>query len=262
MRRDWIFVLLAVAAVFAPARSQAQWRTRWEYEGAKGPEHWGELDPDYSACNGKEQSPIDIQNAEKGDLPALRFESKSGPLKYLVNNGHTIRVNYHDDPGTGNLLIVGDQRYQLTQFHFHRPSEEYIHGKPYDMVAHLMYQTSDHKVAGVAVLLKAGSANATIQQIWKHMPQTESKVLVDFSHEEEEIAGVDINPDGLLPHDTGYYTYMGSVTAPPCTEGVKWYVLKTPVEISAEQINAFAKLYPHDVRPLQPVNGRVVKESR
>jgi carbonic anhydrase len=104
-------------------------------------------------------------------------------------------------------------------------------------------------------------ANATIQQIWEHMPQTESKVLSDFSHEEKEIVGVDINPAGLLPHDTAYYTYMGSVTAPPCTEGVTWYVLKIPLDISARQISAFAKLYPHDVRPLQPLNGRVVKES-
>ena len=113
-------------------------------KGATGAEHWSELDPDYATCNtGKEQSPIDIRNAEKAELPALRFESKSGPLKYLINNGYTIRVNYHDAPGTGNLLIVGDKRYQLTQFHFHRPSEEYIHGKPYDMVAHLMHQASD-----------------------------------------------------------------------------------------------------------------------
>jgi carbonic anhydrase len=130
------------------------------------------------------------------------------------------------------------------------------------MEAHLMYQASDGKVAGVAVLLKAGTANATIQQIWEHMPKTESKVLPDFSHEEEEIAGVDINPAGLLPHAAAYYRYMGSVTAPPCTEGLTWYVLKTPVDISAEQISAFARLYPHDVRPLQPLNGRVVKESR
>jgi carbonic anhydrase len=257
------FVLLVVVVVWVPTGSQAQWKTRWEYEGAKGPEHWSALDPDYAPCNiGKEQSPIDIHNAEKADLPALRFESKSGPLKYLVNNGYTIRVNYHDTPGSGNLLIVGDKRYQLTQFHFHRPSEEYIHGKPYDMVTHLMYQAADGRVVGVAALLKAGRANATIQQIWEHMPKTESKVLADFSHEEEEIAGVDINPAGLLPHDSAYYMYMGSVTAPPCTEGVTWYVLKTPVEISAEQIDAFGKLYPHDVRPLQPLNGRVVKESQ
>jgi carbonic anhydrase len=255
-----IFVLLVVAAVLVPARARAQWKTPWTYEGEK---HWSELDPDYAPCNvGKEQSPIDIRNAEKAELPALRFDSKSGPLKYLINNGHTIRVNYHDAPGSGNFLIVGDKRYQLTQFHFHRPSEEYIHGKPYDMVVHLMYQASDGKVAGVAVLLKAGRANATIQQIWAHMPQTESKVLTDFSHEEQEIAGVEVNPAGLLPRDTAYFTYMGSLTAPPCTEGVLWFVLKTPVEISAEEISAFAKLYPHDVRSPQPLNGRVVKESQ
>jgi len=263
VRKGRMFVLLVVAEVLPLVSSQAQWRTRWEYGGAKGAEHWSELDPDYATCKvGKEQSPIDIQNVERADLPALRFESKSSPLKYLVNNGYTIRVNYHDAPRTGNLLIVGDKRYQLTQFHFHRPSEEYIHGKPYDMVAHLIYQDSDGKVAGVAVLLKAGATNATIQQIWEHMPQTESKVLTDFSHEEKEIAEVEINPGGLLPRNTSYYTYMGSVTAPPCTEGVTWYVLKTPVGISEEQISTFAKLYPHDVRPLQPLNGRVVKESR
>ena len=125
-----------------------------------------------------------------------------------------------------------------------------------------MYQSGNGKVAGVAVLLKTGSANATIQQIWDHMPKTESKIRSDFSHEEEEIVGVQINPAGLLPHDVAYYMYMGSVTAPPCTEGVTWYVLKTPVDISVGQIHAFAKLYPHDVRPLQPLNGRVVKESQ
>jgi carbonic anhydrase len=256
-------VLLFVAAIVVPAGSQAQWRTRWEYSGAKGVEHWSELDPDYAICNvGKEQSPIDIRTAQKAELPALRFESKIGPLKYLVNNGYTIRVNYHDAPGRGNLMTVGDEHYQLTQFHFHRPSEEYIHGRPYEMSAHLMYQSSDGKVAGVAVLLKAGSANATIQQIWDHMPKTESKIKADFSHEEQEIAGVAISPAGILPNDVSYYTYVGSVTAPPCTEGVAWYVLKTPVEISPKQIKAFAKLYPHDVRPLQPLNGRVVKESQ
>jgi carbonic anhydrase len=198
----------------------------------------------------------------KADLPALRFESKSAPLKGLVNNGYTVRVNYHDAPGTGSLLMVGDERYQLTQFHFHHPSEETIHGRPFDMVAHLMYRSSDGKVAAVAVLLKAGRANATVQQLWDHMPVAESKVLADFSHQEEEVPGVDIDPSGLLPRDLGYYMYMGSVTGPPCTEGVTWYVLRTPVEVSSAQIDAFAKIYPHDVRPLQPLNGRVVKESR
>jgi carbonic anhydrase len=249
------FYITFMLAVLAPVASRAQWKTPWDYAGPAGAEHWGDLDPEYSPCKtGREQSPIDIRNAEKADLPAIRFEYKRSPLKYLIDNGHTIRVNYHDAPGTGSFLIVGDKRYQLTQFHFHRPSEEYIEGKPYDMVVHFMHQASDGKVAGVAVFLKAGSANATVQQIWGHLPQTQGK--------EQEIAGVEIDPSGLLPRETGYYIYEGSLTAPPCTEGVTWFVLKTPVDISTEEINAFAKLYPHDVRPVQPLNGRVVKESQ
>ena len=254
LRQTWTtFVLLVTALVLLPASPRAQWRTPWSYEGAAGPDHWGDLDPEYAACKvGMEQSPIDIRNAQKAALPALRFDYNSGPLN-IINNGHTaVRVDY--PPGNANFLIVGDQRYQLTQFHFHRPSEEYVHGKPYDMVIHLMHQASDGKIAGVAVLLKVGRANAAIQQLWEHMPRTEGKATA--------IAGVGVNPAGLLPRDTAYYTYVGSQTAPPCTEGVTWFVLKTPVDISAQQISAFAKLYPHDVRPLQPLNGRVVQQSQ
>ncbi|MGC1618430.1 MAG: carbonic anhydrase family protein [Candidatus Acidiferrum sp.] len=254
MRKGWMtLALLMIAVILAPAGPRAQWKTHWSYEGATGPEHWGDLDPAYAACKtGKEQSPIDIRSAKKVELPALRFEYKSGPLK-IMNNGYTaVRVNYA--PGNANFLVVGDKRYELTQFHFHRPSEEYIHGKPYDMVIHLMHQAADGKVAAVAVLLKSGSANATIQQLWKYMPKTEGL--------EQEIPGVEVNPAGLLPRNTSYYTYMGSVTAPPCTEGVTWFVLKAPMDISSEEINAFAKLYPHDVRPPQPLNARVVEETQ
>jgi carbonic anhydrase len=248
-----VIVLLVVTASLPTRGPRAQWKTRWSYEGASGPEHWGDLDPDYSACKvGKEQSPIDIRKAKKVELPAIRFEYKSGPLK-IINNGYTaVRVNYA--PGNGNLLFVGDQRYELTQFHFHHPSEESIHGKPYDMVAHLMHESSDGKVAGVAVLLTAGRANAIIQQLWEHMPKTLGK--------EELIAGAEVNPTGLLPRDTSYYTYTGSLTAPPCTEGVTWFVLRTPMDISAGQVSEFAALYPHDVRPVQPLNRRIVKESQ
>ena len=252
-------VLLAITGVWAFATAEAQaleheqyvspWRTPWTYEGA---DHWHELDPRYAGCNGKEQSPIDIRNAEKADLPVLRFESKSGPLKYVINNGYTIRVNYR--PDNGNFLLVANERYQLTQFHFHHPSEEYIVGRAYDMEVHLMYQASDGKVAGVTVFVRPGTANPTIQRVWEHMPKSEGQ---------EEVAGVEIYPGDLLPRDTsGYYTYMGSLTAPPCTEGVTWFVLKGTIDLSAEQMDAFAKLFPHDARPLQPLNGRVVKESR
>jgi len=260
LRRFWVpLVLLSVTVLLLPTPLRAQWKTHWTYEGATGADHWSELDPEFAACNaGKEQSPIDIRGSQKADLPALQLNYKSGPLKYLINNSYTIRVNYHDAPGAGNFLLVGDTRYQLTQFHFHRPSEEYIHGKPYDMAVHLMHQSSDGKIAGVVVLLKAGRANETIQQLWNEMSKTEGPNM----NKELEIAGVEVNPAGLVPRNASYYMYKGSLTAPPCTEGVAWYVLKTPVEISADQINAFAKLYPHDVRPIQPLNGRVVKESQ
>jgi carbonic anhydrase len=252
-RQCSLFVLLIVAVAWAPPISRAQWKTAWSYGGANGPEHWGDLDPDYAACGrGKEQSPIDIRGAMTADLPPLRFDYKSGPLR-IINNGHTaVRVNY--PPGNGNFLMVGNLRYELTQFHFHRPSEESIGGKSYDMVIHLMHAAADGRVAAVAVLLKAGRANSTIQRLWDFMPQTEGK--------EQEIPGVEINPAALLPLKKGYYTYAGSQTAPPCTEGLTWFVLKTPVELSGDEISAFAALYPHDVRPPQPLNGRVVTESR
>src|ERR1700722_15366130 len=183
-----VIVLFVVTAALPSRGPRAQWKTRWSYEGASGPEHWGDLDPDYAACKvGKEQSPIDIRNAKKVELPAIRFEYKSGPLK-IINNGYTaVRVNYA--PGNGNLLFVGNHRYELTQFHFNHPSEESILGKPYDMVAHLMHESSDGKVAGVAVLLQAGRANAIIQQLWEHMPKTPGK--------EELIDGAEVNPTGL-----------------------------------------------------------------
>ncbi len=241
-----------LACLLLPAIAHAQWKTPWDYEGPRGYAHWGDLDPEYAACKtGKAQSPIDIRTAEKADLPAIRFQYTSGPLKYLINNGYTIRVNYHE---AGNALLIGDKRYEMTQFHFHRPSEEYIHGKPYAMEVHLMHTASDGEIAGVVVMLEPGPANEMVQRLWDHMPKVKGS--------EQEIPGVAIDPAGVLPRDLSYYRYMGSSTAPPCNEGVIWVVLKTPVTVSPEQIAAFAALYPHDVRPLQPLNGRVVQESR
>jgi carbonic anhydrase len=264
MGSGWISVFLAAAGLgLAATDLSAQeakeqhsyvspWKTPWTYEGERGSDHWADLDPLYRACNGKEQSPIDIRAAQKADLPVLHFEYKSGPLTYVINNGHTIRVNYYA-PGSGDFLVVGDERYQLTQFHFHRPSEEQVEGKAFDMVLHLMHQSSDGKIAGVAVLLRAGRANGAVQKVWEHMPELEGQ---------REVSETELDPAEMLPRDHSYFTYMGSQTAPPCTEGVTWFVLKTPLQISAQQIAAFAKLYPHDVRPLQPLNGRVVKASQ
>jgi carbonic anhydrase len=261
MRRLWrtsVWPLMLLPSALLAQSGQpgstyvSPWRTPWTYEGERGNDHWAELDPQYAACNGKEQSPIDIRHTQKAELPRLRFEYQSGPIGDVINNGHTIRVNYAA-PGSGDFLIVGDKRYQLTQFHFHHPSEEYVHGKPSEMVVHLMHQASDGEVAAVAVLVKAGKANAAVQKLWDHMPPSEGQTSV---------SGLELNPAEFLPGNTSYYTYLGSQTAPPCTEGIKWFVLKTPIELSAAEISAFAQLYPHDVRPLQPLNGRIVQESR
>jgi carbonic anhydrase len=236
-----------------PSLYVSPWKTPWDYEGPRGAAHWSSLDPAYAVCNqGKEQSPIDIRGTERAGLPALRFEYRNAPINYVINNGHTIRVDYHDAPGTGSFLLVGDKRYQLTQFHFHHPSEETVHGRRYDMVLHLMHRAADGEVAGVAVFLRVGAANPTIQQVFAHMPPAEGQLAVP---------AVALDPAGMLPRDAGYYVYRGSQTAPPCNEDVTWFVLKTPVDISAAQVAAFAALYPHDVRPLQPLNGRLIRES-
>lgn len=256
MLRSCIMSVAVAVVVAGPTSAHAQWKTPWSYDGARGPAHWAGLDTAYAACNGRRQSPIDIRSAEGADLPPLRFEYLSEPLRYLVNNGKTVRVNYHEAPGAGGALVVAGQRYQLTQFHFHRPSEERVRGKAYPMEVHLMHESSAGRVVGVAVFIVLGHANPVVQAVWDHMPLVEGP--------EHEIPGVAIDPSGLLPaaQSLGYYQYDGSLTAPPCTEGVTWFVLRTPVELPPAQIAAFARLYPHDVRPVQPLGDRVVRTSR
>lgn len=244
-----ILLLLAMLATITAAQ-EGKHDHAWGYEGPEGPAHWGDLKPDYSACKaGRQQSPIDIRHPKEASLPPLQFAYHPAPLN-IINNGHTIQINY----APGSFLTVGDKHYQLKQFHFHHPSEEHINGKPQDMVAHLVHADPDGHLAVVAVLLGTGSANTMIQRIWDHLPRTEGK--------EEEVSGVEVDAAALLPPTTAYYTFAGSLTTPPCSEQVTWFVLKTPTQISAEEVAAFAKLYPHNARPTQPLNGREVLESR
>lgn len=184
-------------------------------------------------------------------MPPLQFDYHSAPVHYVTHNGAAIRVDYHE-PGSGDYLTVGDKRYQLTQFHFHHPSEETLKGKAYDVVVHVMHRADDGEVAGVAIMVKVGKANPAIAQLWSNMPSSEGQ---------KEASDLNLNPASLLPVHLSYYTYTGSQTAPPCTEGVRWFILKTPIELSHQQIETLAKLFPHDVRPVQPLNGRVVQES-
>jgi carbonic anhydrase len=242
------FAFVNALAAAAPALAQGA-PAHWSYSGDHGPSHWGDLEPDYATCSaGKHQSPIDVKGAKKdASLEPIQFDYKPVPLK-VINNGHTIQINYD----SGSSVTVGGETYPLIQFHFHKPSEEEITGTKYDMVIHLVHKLRDRLLV-VGVLVKSGAENPMIKTLWANLPATEGK--------ESEVAGVTINAADLLPAARNYYTFDGSLTTPPCTEGVHWYVIKTPIHFSAAQVTAFGKIYPMNARPIQPSNGREIRES-
>jgi carbonic anhydrase len=199
--------------------------------------------------DGHRQSPIDIRNAQKADLPPIQFDYKSSPL-HIIDNRHTVMINY----GPGSSISVAGKKYALKQFHFHRPSEEKINGKGYEMVVHLVHADQEDKLAVVTVLLQKGADNPLVHELWNDLPkEKEQEAFLD---------SVQIDVAGLLPADRGYYTFFGSLTTLPCSENVTWFVLKHPVTVSAAEIEQFSKLYRHDARPTQPLYDRVVLESK
>ncbi|MFT3858456.1 MAG: carbonic anhydrase family protein [Aquabacterium sp.] len=221
----------------------------WAYGGATGPEQWGRLKPEFQTCMlGKRQSPIDIRDGIPVQLDPIQFDYRPSGFR-VIDNGHTVQVNV--EPGNG--IIVQGRRYELIQFHFHRPSEERINGRQYEMVAHLVHKDLDGRLAVVAVLMDAGKSHPVVQLVWNNLPlekQTEQAALVQM----------DLNQ--LLPEQRQYYTYMGSLTTPPCTEGVLWMVMKHPSLVSREQIGVFSKLYQMNARPIQPASGRLIKDGQ
>jgi carbonic anhydrase len=236
----------------APVLLAAEEHPHWSYSGSTGPAKWSTLEHDYGSCSlGKDQSPIDIRDGDvrKADLPAIDFEYKPSKLR-IIDNGHTIQVNY----ATGSFITVNGRRYELVQFHFHKPSEEQINDKAYDMVAHLVHRDTEGKLAVVAVLLRSGRANPLIDTVWSHLPQQKNS--------EHAVDTVNINVADLLPESRAYYTFTGSLTTPPCTEGVTWFVLRSPQSVSEAQVARFAAVYPMNARPVQPLNGRVIQASR
>ena len=242
-------LLVVTGSILASPLVHAEGEHHWSYSGDTGPPKWAALESDYSACGvGKMQSPIDIRDSvvKKGVLPTIEFDYQPSPLK-IVDNGHTIEVIY----APGSFITVQGKRYELVQFHFHKPSEEKINGKRADMVAHLVHTSADGSFAVVAVLLKAGQPNKLVETLWKNLPPEKER--------ETAVEGVQVNAADLLPaKKTAYYTYTGSLTTPPCSEGVTWYVLKTPTFISNTEVARFAQLYPMNARPTQPLNGREI----
>jgi carbonic anhydrase len=220
----------------------------WSYEGAGGPEGWGQMKPEFAKCStGSRQSPIDIRDGIKVSLDAVAFDYKPSAFRVL-DNGHTVQVNV----GPGNSIEVLGRRYDLLQFHFHRPSEERVNGKQFDMVVHLVHKDLEGRLAVVAVLLERGSALPIMQSVWNNLPLEKG---------DEVAAKLPLDLGALLPAERSYFTYMGSLTTPPCSEGVLWMVMKNPVQVSAEQIGIFSRLYPMNARPVQSASGRLIKES-
>lgn len=224
----------------------------WSYAGPSGPKAWSQLHPDFGTCaSGERQSPINIDEAVtlKGPAEALQFKYQPSHAS-VVNNGHTIQVDVLGE----NDLTVRNTTYKLVQFHFHHPSEERVNYRSYAMVAHLVHKNNEGQLAVVAVLLDPGLENALINKVWTHMPlDVDDRVRLPDGL-------IDLNE--LLPQDQRYYQFMGSLTTPPCTEGVLWMVLKQPTPLSAAQLRLFSQLFPNNARPVQPLNGRPVRDAQ
>ena len=245
------YVIAALSFGLAATSASAQSGAYWDYYGKTGPLAWGRLDPAYSACSkGHEQSPIDIRGARLNKaLPPVEFHYLAGPVT-LENTGRTIRVY----PAAGSYIVYDGTRYDLEQFHFHHPAEEAVRGKLTDMDVHLVHKSADGKQLVIAIrfTMDRGSPNAVMAMLWPHLPKTVGAT--------EKVADT-VNPGGFLPADRGYWTYIGSLSAPPCTEGVRWIIYENDLSLSLEQLRAFTMLYRMNSRPLQDPHGRRIEAN-
>ncbi len=246
-RVDELRLCLGLSSASGSA-SHADSGPHWSYGGDSGPEYWAKLNPEWKQCaDGKVQSPINLVGSYASGGPALQTSYKVGAAS-VANNGHTIQVNLTD---AGGVTLDG-KRYNLVQFHFHTPSEEQINGRPADLEAHLVHKSDDGKLLVVAVLLNRGKDNAVLKSVFDALPK---------QADESRTLAKSFDPAKLLPAGKGFYHYEGSLTTPPCTEGVQWFVMKQIGSLSPGQLQAFTTLYPYNARPVQPVNGREIVEN-
>lgn len=242
------YKLLAALAFSACFSLQASEHAHWSYEGQEAPTHWGKLSPDFSLCEtGKNQSPVDIHGALKTTHEGLKLAYQTGP-QHIVNNGHTIEV----ETSPGNTLTIDNDIFTLQQFHFHAPSENEIDGKTFPLEAHFVYKDQQGALTVMALMFEQGQTNQELEKAWRQMPSALNK---------PESLTTPLNVGALIPATDSehYYRFSGSLTTPPCSEGVRWLVLETPATISAAQVAQFTAAIHHaNNRPIQPLNGRVI----
>ncbi|MBL8134055.1 MAG: carbonic anhydrase family protein [Anaerolineae bacterium] len=246
-RRKGFAVLLCTLAFSAALfTAVAQEHAHWTYEGEEGPSHWGELEAEFALCStGTTQSPIDIELNVGVNIDDIAFDYAGSALN-ILNNGHTIQVNYD----AGSSITYGDVKYDLVQFHFHTPSEHTVAHEAAPMEVHFVHRSESGALAVVGVMLTEGeTANAAYAAVFDHLPAEESEATTM----DAQVTALD-----MLPETRTFFTYAGSLTTPPCSEGVRWLLLDTPVQLSAEQIEAFKAIFELNARPVQPQNARDV----
>lgn len=217
----------------------------WGYSGAVGPEHWAQLSEDNFACTGRNQSPINLTGFIEAPLSPIVFDYQAGG-KEIINNGHTVQINYQP----GSTIRLGNHSFNLLQFHFHAPSENHINGQSYALEAHFVHADAAGNLAVVAVMFSQGAKNQELQKAWLKLPKNKGDKHV--------FSGL-LSATNLLPQTNDHYRFNGSLTTPPCSEGVVWLVMKQEVAVSSAQIAAFtAVLAEPNNRPIQALNARVV----
>lgn len=245
-----VIITSTSAETHTESSAEAHQKPHWSYEGETGPTKWAGLDPSFSSCaDGREQSPIDIELSNvKLDKTLEDIKINYKPTTFTVmNNGHTIQAN--DRAGSNSIIVEGEE-YKLIQMHFHKPSENTINGQSFDMEGHLVHKNSEGKLAVLGFLIKVGDENKELAEIWSKLPKQETKEDIELDKPVDLV--------NLLPKETKTFRYSGSLTTPPCSEGVKWILFEKPIEMSKEQVEAFGAIFPDNHRPVQPLNDRQV----
>lgn len=236
---------MGAAFVLAAGASQAS-EVQWGYIGKGGPEHWGKLDPAFAICEqGKNQSPVNLTGFVEAELEPITF-SYTGLVTEVVNSGRTIEANYT----AGSTIQVAGKTFELKQFHFHSPGEHTLNGDSLPLEGYFVHEAQDGSVAVIAVMYTLGEENQGIARLWKQMPNKSGQKAAMASQ---------VRAEDLMPEERDYYRYNGSLTIPPCLEGVIWMVMKQTVSVSREQVDEFGKIMHHsNSRPVQPLNARVI----